>query len=183
VTESNPWKTLRTREVYRNPWMRVREDAVVRPDGEEGIYGVVETRAATGVIALTPEGDVQLVGQYRYTTDMYSWEIVQGGADSGEDPLDAAKRELQEEAGLRAGRWDALGGEIHLSNCISAERGYLFIAQDLEPVPAAPDGTELLQLKAVPLQKAVEMARRGEVPDAMSVIGLLLAEDWWRRNR
>lgn len=183
MSEKNPWTTLSTREMYRNPWMRVREDKVIRPDGQGGIYGVVEARAATGVVALTPEGHVQLVGQYRYPTEKYSWEIVQGGADPGEEPLAAAQRELQEEAGLRAATWQALGGEVHLSNCISAERGYLYLAQDLEEVDAAPEGTEILQLKTMPLAEAAARARRGEMPDAMTVIGLLLAEAWWNEGR
>ena len=106
----NPWKTLESRLVYSNPWISVREDQVIRPDGQNGIYSVVETRIATGVVALTPERDVYLVGQYRYPTEMYSWEIIQGGADEDEEPLAACKRELQEEAGLIAKDWTPLGG-------------------------------------------------------------------------
>src|SRR5690606_11888068 len=127
----NPWKTLDTKVVYENTWIRVREDVVVRPDGKPGIYGVVETRLAPGVAALTPENEVYLVGQYRYPMDSYSWEIIEGGSDDDESALDAAKRELREEAGLEASHWEALGPEIHLSNCHSNERGYLFLATGL----------------------------------------------------
>jgi len=119
----NPWTTLATRVVYTNPWITVREDKVLRPNGSPGIYGVVETRLATGVLALTPEEDCYLVGQYRYTMHEYSWELIEGGSDPGEDALAAAQRELREEAGLTARDWQPLGGEIHLSNCHSSERG------------------------------------------------------------
>ncbi len=176
MNESNPWRRLDSRVVYTNPWMSVREDRVIRPDGKPGIYGVVQTRIATGVVALTPQLDLYLVGQYRYPTDVYSWEIVQGGTDEGEDPLHACQRELQEEAGLVAKSWRSLGGEVHLSNCISSEIGFIFLAEDLTHTSAAPDGTEVLQVKIVPIRDAVRMATSGEIVDAVSVIGILLAE-------
>lgn len=176
MSEANPWRRLETREVYRNPWIRVREDQVIRPDGAPGIYGVVESKVATGVVVLTPEGDTYLVGQYRYPVEEYSWEIVEGGADDGEDPLTAAKRELREEAGLIARSWRPLGAELHLSNCFSAERGVLFLAEELEVTTAEPEGTEILQLRRLPFREAIAMVDRGEIKDAMSVIGLLRAE-------
>ncbi len=169
----NPWKTLDSKVVYENPWIRIREDAVVRPDGKPGIYGVVETRLATGVIALTPENEVYLVGQYRYPMDCYSWEIIEGGSDDNESALDAAMRELREEAGLEAAHWEALGPEIHLSNCHSNERGYLFLATGLIEVEASPDGTEELVIRKVPLAEALAMVDSGEIADAMSIMALL----------
>ncbi len=178
MSTENPWKCVETRTVYTNPWMTVREDQVIRPDGKPGIYGVVQTRIATGVVALTPQQEVVLVGQYRYPTKMYSWEIIQGGTDLGEDPINACRRELQEEAGLIAKSWYSLGGEFHLSNCISSEVGFIYLAEDLEQTTASPDGTEVLALKTVPLPEAVRMATGGEIVDAVSVIGILLAEKW-----
>jgi len=180
--EVNPWKTLSRETVYTNPWMSVREDKVIRPDGHEGIYGVVETRIATGVVALTPQIEVVLVGQYRYTMEAYSWEIVEGGADSGEEPMVAAQRELQEEVGLTASEWLPLGGEIHLSNCISSEIGFLYVARGLSETEASPDGTEVLQVKTVPLLEALRMVDDGEIKDAMSIIGLMRVEQWLKTH-
>ncbi|NDC38040.1 MAG: NUDIX hydrolase, partial [Proteobacteria bacterium] len=99
MSTDNPWKTLSSKVMYQNPWISVREDQVIRPDGSPGIYGVVETKVATGVVALTPEHKVILVGQYRYPLQQYSWEIVEGGAEHGEDPFVAIQRELEEEVG------------------------------------------------------------------------------------
>lgn len=178
----NPWKKVSTRTIYSNPWLTLREDEVVRPDGAPGIYGVVETRVATGVVALTEKQEVYLIGQYRYPTDAYSWEIVEGGSDPGEDPFDTAQRELREEAGLVAKRWSPLGNEIHLSNCISSEIGKLFIAEDLTEVEPEPDGTEILQIKKVPFSEALEMAESGEIKDAMSILGLMTAERFLQRR-
>lgn len=172
ATESNPWKTLGTREVYRNAWIRVREDRVIRPDGAEGIYGVVETRIATGAVPLTEDGYTYLVGQYRYPLGVYSWEIPEGGADPGEDPMQACQRELQEETGLVAERWEQLGGEIHLSNCFTAERGFVYLARGLRMTEAEPDGTERLQVRKLPFDEALLMAKCGEITDAITLIAL-----------
>lgn len=169
----NPWKTVSTAVRYQNPWITIREDQVIRPDGNPGIYGVVEARFATGVIARNQQGEIYLVGQYRYPTQQYSWEIIEGGAEAGEDPRVAAARELREEAGLEAQRWQVLGADIQLSNCFSAEMARLFVAEELSSVPAQPEGTEVLEVRTVSLQDAVYMVDSGEITDAMSVIGLL----------
>lgn len=171
--EDNPWTRLNSRIVYENPWIRVREDAVIRPDGAEGIYGVVQTRLATGVIALTENDEVYLVGQYRYTMGCYSWEIIEGGSEPDETALEAAQREMREETGLVADNWRRLGGEIHLTNCHSDERGYLFVATGLHPGPSNPEGTEALQVRTVPFSEAVAMVDRGEIQDAISIMALL----------
>ena len=169
----NPWKTLKSRVVYRNAWITVREDDVIRPDGLEGIYGVVETRLATGVIAMTPEEEIYLVGQYRYPLHSYSWEIIEGGSDPGETPLAAAKRELREEAGIEAAHWEPLGGEIHLSNCYSSERAYLYLATDLRRVASAPEGTEVLEIRKVPFADALSLVYEGVIKDAMSIMAIM----------
>ncbi len=176
----NPWKTLGTREIYRNPWMTLREDRVIRPDGHEGIYGVIETRVATGVCALTPGRELVLIGQYRYPTQCYSWEIVEGGSDPGEDYRDAMKRELREEAGLLAARWTPLGHEIHISNCISAEVGHIYLAEELTETEAEPEGTEVLQVRRVPFDECLRMIDRGEIVDAVSILGILLLDRYLR---
>ncbi len=174
--ERNPWKTLSSEVKYKNLWISVREDQVIRPDGKPGIYGVVDCRVATGVLALTDDDELYLVGQYRYPLHCYSWEIIEGGAEPDEDPMEACKRELREEAGLEAAHWKALGHEIHLSNCHSSERGFLYVARGLTHVGAEPEGTEELQVKKVSWAEAVAMVRRGEITDAFSIMGILLYE-------
>ncbi len=169
----NPWTTRSSRVVYENPWMTVREDDVVRPDGHDGIYGVITTRVATGVVALDDDDRVVLVGQWRYPLERYSWEIVEGGTDDGESPEDAVARELREEAGLVAAHWEPLGGPVHLSNCLSAEEARLYLARGLTEVGADPDGTEQLQRRWVGIDEAIALVEDGTITDAMSVIALL----------
>lgn len=170
--ERNPWKRNASREVYRNPWIAVREDAVITPAGRPGIYGVVEARAATGVVAITGNQEVYLVGQYRYPVDLYSWEIVEGGAHEEELPRTAIERELREEAGVTARSWSELGTPLHLSNCFSNEVAHLFLAWGLTEGVKAPDDTEQLVVKKVPLEECFSMLHRGEFTDAMTIIAL-----------
>jgi 8-oxo-dGTP pyrophosphatase MutT (NUDIX family) len=165
-----------SRIVYKNPWISLREDRVLRPDGAEALVGVVDTRIATAVVALTPDLQVYLVGQYRYTMEEYSWEVIEGGSDPGEPAVEAAKRELKEEAGLEAGQWDDLSGPIHLSNGYSSETGHLFLATGLREVGAEPEATEDLQLVKIPFAEALARVLSGEITDGMSIMALLLLE-------
>lgn len=180
--EKNPWKTLSSKVMYQNPWIRVREDQVIRPDGKPGIYGVVETRIATGVIALSDAGEIYLVGQYRYPLNCYSWEIIEGGSESNEGALATAQRELIEEAGLKARDWQQLGAVVHLSNCFTSEEGYVFLARGLEEVAARPDETEVLQLRKMPFEEAVALVDSGAITDALSIIGIQRAQQFLRRG-
>lgn len=169
----NPWQTVSTRMVYDNPWIRVREDQVIHPDGRPGIYGVVHYKnLAIGIVAIDDEGYVHLVGQHRYPLNRYSWEIPEGGGAEGEDPLHAAQRELLEETGLTARDWK-LVGEADLSNSVSDERAFWFLATGLTQGEAAPEGTEVLKRKRVPLAEALDMIDRREITDALSIIALL----------
>jgi 8-oxo-dGTP pyrophosphatase MutT (NUDIX family) len=160
--------------VYRNPWIRVREDRVRNPGGGEGIYGVVEYRnRAVGVIPIDDDGFTWLVGQYRYTQDSYEWEIPEGGCPPGESPEACARRELREETGLVADEITPLLLGLQLSNSVSDERADLFVAGGLTQADADPEETEALTVWRLPLSEAIEMACDGRIRDAMSVIGLL----------
>lgn len=172
--QSNPWTTVESRPVYENPWISVREDRVIRPDGALGIYGVVQFKnRAVGVLPVEPDGSIWLVGQYRYPLDRYSWEIPEGGAPEGESAEVAAVRELREETGLIAGRLVALGGEVHLSNSATDESGQLFRATELTRGPDEPDGTERLNVRCVPWDEVWTMLHSGEITDTLTVIALL----------
>ena len=171
--QAGPWHRHSRQVVYDNPWIRVFHDEVTRPDGQPGIYGVVHFHSlATGVVPHDTAADrVLLVGQYRYALDCYSWEIPEGGGSFEEEPEQAARRELSEETGYSGGTWRELC-RIHLSNSVCDEAGVLFVAADPVPGPAAPEGTESLELRWVSFDEALAMIGRGEITDAMTIIAL-----------
>jgi ADP-ribose pyrophosphatase len=168
----NPWRRVRRTVAYQNPWITVHHDEVLRPDGQPGIYGVVHYRnIAVGAVAIDEADRVLLVGQYRYTLDVYSWEIPEGGCPSGEDPLVAAQRELAEETGCAAQRWQEIA-RAHLSNSVSDEIAICYLATGIKCGAAHPDPTEHLQVAWVPFEDALRLVARGRITDALSVLGL-----------
>ena len=168
----NPWTKLKSKLIYQNEWLRLREDEVITPRGSRGIYGVVETKPAIGIVPLTEDLQTYLVGQYRYTLDVYSWEIPEGGGKDGEETLIGAKRELLEETGLTAERWTFLD-TFYTSNSITDEVAYIYLAENIRQGKAQPDHTEVLKVKKLPFMQAWEMVLNGEIKDALAVIGLM----------
>jgi 8-oxo-dGTP pyrophosphatase MutT (NUDIX family) len=172
MNESNPWKTISQSVVYENPWIKVQEDQVIRPDGLDGIYGVVNFKnKAVGVLPIDEEGFTYLVGQYRYPLGFYSWEIPEGGCPQDEDTLDAAKRELKEETGLEAASYQVLG-RAHLSNSVSDEEAIWYLATGLTLGEAEPEGSEKLAVRRLAFFEALEMVQQGEITDALSVLAI-----------
>ena len=169
----NPWTTLDTTVKYDNPWIRVEESNVINPAGNKGIYGVVHFKnRAIAIVPLDEDLNTWIVGQYRYTLNTYEWEVPEGGSPEGEDPLEGARRELAEEVGLQATNWQ-LVLETQLSNSVSNEIGYTYIARQLEYVGSHPEETEVLHVRKLPFSELVEMVLRGEIRDGLSVASIL----------
>ena len=167
------WRKLASRTVYENDWMEVREDHVINPGGGENHYGHVHFKnRAVAIIALDEARNTWLVGQQRYTLDAYSWELPMGGAPLGEDPLAAAKRELREETGLTARDWQEIM-QLHPSNSITDELGFVYVATGLTEGEPDFEETEDLEIRRLPLDEALQMALDGDITDAISVAALL----------
>lgn len=170
----NPWTTVSGEEKYDNRWINVTEYQVINPSGGQGIYGKVHFKnKAIGIIPVDHEGNTWLVGQYRYTLNAFHWEIPEGGAPEGEDPLEAAKRELKEETGLTANKWSVLT-RLHTSNSVTDEEGIVYLAEDLEHGENNLEETEAdLKVWRLSLKEAVDMVVSEKITDSMSMIGLL----------
>jgi 8-oxo-dGTP pyrophosphatase MutT (NUDIX family) len=172
---NNPWKTRSSRIAYENAWVRLREDSVIRPDGSEGIYGVVEMRPSVGVVALNARQEIVLVGQWRYPLGRYSWEIPRGGSMPHEADLEAvAKRELKEEAGVEAYRWRQLGA-VDVNNGVTSDVEHLFLATELEIGEPQCDPDEQIEVRWVRLEETVQMVMSGEITEVCTVAGVLMA--------
>lgn len=173
-----PWRIKSVRTVYTNKWISVREYQAVAPTGADALYGLVHPHnLALGVLPIDEQGNTILVGQERFPFGRYSWELPEGGGPENLPPLEGAQRELSEECGLKAENWLPLVSDIHMSNSVTDERAYAFLAWGLSPdARFEKDSSEELTVRRVPFIDAVKMAVSGEITDAFSLVMLLKAD-------
>lgn len=169
----NPWTTRSVQTRYENPWIRVDHHDVLTPAGTTGIYGVVNFKnLAIGVVPIDAEGYTWLVGQYRYAMGAYSWEIPEGGGPLTDTPLASAQRELHEEVGLQAARWDKIL-EMDLSNSVSNEKAIIYVARELSMHSAHPEETEQLALRRIPFEQLYQEVCAGKHRDSLTVAAVM----------
>lgn len=169
----NPWTVVSCATAYENPWIRVEHNDVLNPGGKPGIYGVVHFKNhAIGVIPIDQDGNVILVGQYRFPHSAYSWEIPEGGGPAGATILESAERELREECGVSARNWLEIVG-LDMSNSVTNEKGTAFLAWELSHGTRQPEDSEQLRIIRVPFPEALARVKRGEIRDSLSVAAIL----------
>lgn len=175
-------ETLESRSVFRGRLLDVRFERVRLPDGSVVGRELVRHPGASAVVPLRtrPAGeggtprDVLLLRQYRHAADGELWEIPAGTLEPEESPEACARRELAEEAGLEAGELHHLS-TVYTTPGFTDERVHLFLAEDARPGPADPEPGEVLEPEWVPLERALEMVREGEIRDAKTGFALLYA--------
>jgi 8-oxo-dGTP pyrophosphatase MutT (NUDIX family) len=172
----NPWTWIEepvTR--FENPWMRIETRKGIGPAGQTADYGFIRMqKMAVGVLPIFDDGTIALVGQWRVPFEEWSWEIPEGGIERSEDPLKAALRELEEEAGVVPGEVRPLLS-LQLSNSITDEVANVWIAWDLKPGQTAPDDSEVLEIERRPFLSVLDDISAGRIKDAITVAAVLRA--------
>ena len=173
--KGRPWASRSCEVAVDNPWLALTLHDATAPTGAPARYAAVRYKnLAIGILPLFEDGSLVLVGQHRFPLMDYSWELPEGGAPLDEDPLDGARRELREEAGLEAADWREILA-FQLSNSVTDERGHVYLATGLTAADCEPDPTEDLQLARVPFREALDLALRGEIKDMITLAALLRA--------
>jgi ADP-ribose pyrophosphatase len=169
-----PWQITARREVYRDPWIEVDRDEVIRPDGAPGTHAVVRLKPGVSVLPVDDSGTVYLTEEFHYAVGRTTLEAVSGGIEADEDPLVCARRELEEELGIRAEQWLDLGVcDPFTSVVVSPTR--LFLARSLSFGATRPEGTERIRCQGVPLAQAVQMVMESQITHAPSCVLILKA--------
>ena len=169
------------RNVFKGRVLTLNLEQVQLPNGRVAELEIAHHPGGAAVVALDGDGRVCLLRQFRHAAGGWLTELPAGKLDDGEPPLECAQRELAEEAGMLARRWDRLG-EYFSSPGVFTEVIHLFLARDLEATEARPEEHEVFEASWIPLDEAVALAAGGQLHDAKTLIGLLWARDRLRQS-
>ena len=166
------WQVEETVQLYKNGWLEVCEDKVIRPDNQAGSFVTVRMRPGVSVLAVDEARQVYLTSEFRYAIERQSIEVVSGGVEADELPLSAARRELREELGIEAAEWTDLGSVDPFTSLVHSP-ATLFLARNLSFVDTDCDDTEIIQLVKVQLSEAVRMVMESEITHGPSCVLIL----------
>jgi 8-oxo-dGTP pyrophosphatase MutT (NUDIX family) len=156
---------------YRGRVVTVTADEVILPNGHRATLDVVHHPGGAAVVAMDAQRRVCLLRQYRYVADGWIWELPAGKLEPNEPPLETAKRELVEEAGMSARQWESLGAVLS-SPGVFSEVLHLFYAAELESAAVAHESSEVIEIHWVPFEEAYLWAMNGQIRDAKTIIAL-----------
>jgi ADP-ribose pyrophosphatase len=176
------WQVEETVQRYKNGWLEVCEDRVIRPDGQVGSFATVKMRPGVSVLAVDEDQQVYLTSEFRYAIQRESIEAVSGGVEADELPLSAARRELREELGIEAAEWTDLGSVDPLTSIIHSPAN-LFLARKLSFCEPDCDSTEIIQMVKVKLCEAVRMVMESEITHGPSCVLILKTNHFLNREK
>ncbi len=174
MKQHGPWKIRSSETKYKNPWIEVREDQVIQPNGKPGIFGTLIIKAGVCILPLDDKGFVYLTKEFHYAVGHTTIEVVSGGIDKGENSLHAAKRELEEELGIRAEEWIDLGRIDPFTSYINSPE-YLYIARKLAFIEASPEEVEIIEMLKISFDDALNMVMKSEITHGGSCALILKA--------
>ena len=166
-------RVLSTRRVYEGTVLSLDVDEVLEPEGVRATREVVRHRGSVAALPVHEDGRMVLVRQYRYAVDALVWELPAGRLDPGETAEDAARREMEEEVGLRPRGLEPLA-TFYTTPGFCDERMHLFRATGLESVAARPEADERIESRAFTRAEVEEMIRRGEIAEGKTLVALLM---------
>ncbi len=177
MMSKQPWKTLQTKIIHSNPWYRLREDQVQTHSGAEITYTYVDHPGCVAVVPITPDDQIIMIRQYRYTVRDWCWEIPIGSKDD-RDSLVVAEKELREEVGGVAAALRPIA-KFYPSNGTSNSQCEVFLATGVELGPNHPEITELIEIIPKPKAEVLQMARVGLITDGLAALSIFLCEPFW----
>lgn len=174
--------TINSKKVYSGSLIHAFKDKVRLPDGRQSVREWIDHPGASAVLPVFGNGEVQLIRQFRYPLKQTFLEVPAGKIDEGEEPLVTAKRELEEESGIRAKSWAPLG-KFHPCIGYTNEVIYLYVAWDLEVAESKTDQDEFVAQVKMPFANAVEKVLRGSISDGKTITTIFRAANWWKKNK
>ena len=169
-----PYTTLHTEHLHRNRWYALRRDQIRFPDGSEGEYNVVERSSSVFIVPVLTDGRIVLIRNYRYTIDRWLWEVPAGGLEAGLKPEAMAARELAEEIGGEAQRWQATG-TFYTAPGFCDERSHVFLAHGVTLGTPAREASEVMEIHTFPVNEVLAMIADGRMQDGPSALSVLLS--------
>jgi 8-oxo-dGTP pyrophosphatase MutT (NUDIX family) len=159
MKKNGPYTITDSKIIYKNPWIEVREDKVIRPEGKEGTFGTVDYGEGLSVVALDKDKNIHLVREFCYVLEREEIQTPSGGIDGNETPLQAAQRELFEELGLKSDQWISLGITNALTMIVK-HPSHLFLVTDAELKANTEEGIEPV---TIPFSEAHQMVLDSKV--------------------
>ena len=169
------FETIDSQPMYRGRAFSVRQDRVRLPNGAESNLDIVEHIGAVTIMPVDSDGNVWFVRQYRHAIGIEILELPAGTLEPGEPPEVCAERETREEIGMGARKFRKIGA-FYMAPGYSTEFMHVYLATDLSFSPLEADADEFLSVEKVPVAEAIQMAKRGEIPDAKSLAALFIAK-------
>jgi len=171
-----PFHTVSSHIVWSSNWYSVRQDEIILPDGQPGVYNVVQHPGAVWIVPVTSSGQIVLLYHYRYAVDDWCWEIPAGGLKSGLSLKETAVEELMEEIGGTAQSIDYFG-HFYTANGICNEVAHIYIARGVTLGQTNHEPAEVMEVHTKPISEVLRMAHDNEMSDGPSALALLLCEN------